>query len=56
MNDFENGDNFRILGRLEPHPELEGVFVYVGSNLRERSMRQILEDIKPGYLRSGSSL
>ncbi|MBI4163496.1 MAG: hypothetical protein HY512_01420 [Candidatus Aenigmarchaeota archaeon] len=52
MNDFQEGDNFRRLGRLEPHPDLEGVFVYVGSNLRNRSMAQILRDIKPEYLKS----
>ena len=47
MADLDEGDNFRILGRLEPHPEYKGVFVYVGSNLRDRSFAQILRDISP---------
>ena len=51
MNDFQEGDNFRRFGHLEPHPDYKGVFVYVGSNLRERSMAQILRDIKPDYLK-----
>ncbi len=45
MTGVDEGDNFRKLGKLEPHPEYKGVFVYVGSNLQERSFRQILRDL-----------
>ena len=43
----DEGDNFRVLGYLEPHPKYKGVFVYAGSNIRNRSMAQILKGIQP---------